>query len=94
MDLTGRADRPRPLAPGVRDQGGEAGTLPVAKSGVRPLCLPIGKVTELQDIVNTEPAPLLTGDLANRVVATSDRFLPYYAKAQSGKPLNSSPTRP
>jgi len=25
MDLTGRADRPRPLAPGVRDQGGERG---------------------------------------------------------------------
>ena len=65
----------------------------MTKSGVLPLCLPIGKVAELPDIAETDPAPLLTDDLANRELRTGDRFLPYYAKAQSGKPLNSSPTR-
>jgi 3-isopropylmalate dehydratase small subunit len=66
----------------------------MTKSGVLLLCLPIGKVAELQDIVETDTAPLLTVDFANREMTTGDRFLPYYAKAQSGKPLNSSPTRP
>lgn len=66
----------------------------MTKSGVLLLCLPIGKVAELQDIAETDPAALLTVDLANREVTISDRFLPYYAKAQLGMPLNSWPTRP
>jgi 3-isopropylmalate dehydratase small subunit len=46
----------------------------MTKSGVLPLCLPIGKVAELQDIVEADPAVLLTVDLANREVAIGDRF--------------------
>jgi hypothetical protein len=56
----------------------------VTKSGVLPLCLPIGKVTELQDMVKTDPAPLLTADLANRVVMAGDRFSAVLRQSAAG----------
>ena len=46
----------------------------VTKGGVFPLFLPIGKVTELQDIVEADPAVLLTVDIGNRRVTAGDNF--------------------
>jgi len=43
-------------------------------AGLLPLCLPIGKVTELQDIIEADPATLLTVDSGNREVAAGDKF--------------------
>lgn len=46
----------------------------VTKGGVFPLCLPIGIVTELQDMVVADPAMQLTVDIGNGEVTAGDKF--------------------
>lgn len=46
----------------------------VTKGGVFPLCLPIGRVTELQDMVMADPAMQLTVDVGNREVTAGGKF--------------------
>jgi 3-isopropylmalate dehydratase small subunit len=46
----------------------------MTKSGVCLLCLPAGKISELQDIVDTGPATLLTVDFGNHEMAAADKF--------------------
>jgi hypothetical protein len=46
----------------------------VTKGGVFPLCLPIGIVTELQDMVAADPAMQLTVDIDNGEVTAGDKF--------------------
>jgi 3-isopropylmalate dehydratase small subunit len=46
----------------------------MTKSGVRLLCLSAGKISELQDIVDADPATLLTVDFVNREMAAADKF--------------------
>lgn len=53
----------------------------VTKGGVFPLCLPIGKVTELQDMVVADPAMQLTVDLGNREVTAGDKFSAVFGTA-------------
>lgn len=43
-------------------------------AGVLPICLPVGKVSQLQDIVEAYPTTLLTVDSGNREVTAGDRF--------------------
>ncbi len=46
----------------------------LTKGDVFPLCLPIGKVTELQDIVEADPWLMLTLHIGNRRVTAADYF--------------------
>jgi hypothetical protein len=46
----------------------------MTKSGVCLLCLPAGKISELQDIVDADPATLLTVDFGNREMVAADKF--------------------
>ncbi len=44
------------------------------KAGLLPLCLPIGKVTELQNMVDADPVTLLTVHIGNRELTAGDNF--------------------
>jgi 3-isopropylmalate/(R)-2-methylmalate dehydratase small subunit len=46
----------------------------MTKSGVCLLCLPAGKISELQDIVDADPVTLLTVDFGNREMVAADKF--------------------
>jgi 3-isopropylmalate dehydratase small subunit len=46
----------------------------MTKSGVRLLCLPVSKISELQDMVDADPATLFTVDFGNREMMAADKF--------------------
>jgi 3-isopropylmalate/(R)-2-methylmalate dehydratase small subunit len=46
----------------------------MTKSGVRLLYLPVSKISELQDIVDADPATPLTIDFGNREMTAADKF--------------------
>jgi 3-isopropylmalate/(R)-2-methylmalate dehydratase small subunit len=46
----------------------------VTKSGVRLLYLPVSKISELQDMVDADPATPLTVDFGNREITAADKF--------------------
>jgi hypothetical protein len=46
----------------------------MTKCGLHPVCLPIGKVSEFQDIVHAYPETLFSVDLGNREVAAGNKF--------------------
>src|SRR5450432_1303426 len=46
----------------------------MTKSGVYLLCLPVSKISELQDIVDADPATLLTVDFGSHEMVAADKF--------------------
>ena len=70
----GAAVAGRGFAAVIAPEFGQIFCTAVTKGGVFPLCLPIGKVTELQDMVEADPARLLTFDIGNRQVTAGDDF--------------------
>jgi 3-isopropylmalate/(R)-2-methylmalate dehydratase small subunit len=54
-------------------------------AGVLLLCLPIGKVSELRDIVDADPATVLTVDFGNHEMTAGDRFSAVFEIANSSR---------
>jgi 3-isopropylmalate dehydratase small subunit len=75
------------IAPGF----GEIFCQAMTTAGVLPLCLPIGKVSELQDIVDAEPATPLIVDPGNQKVLAGDQFYAMFeiAGRAAGRPPGS-----
>jgi len=64
---------------------GEAFSRRMVTEGVLSLRLPVGKFGELQDIVETRPATMLTADLGNRRVTAGDKFSAIFEVAGSAR---------
>ena len=58
----------------------------VTKAGVLPICLPIGHVTELQDIVEVDQETLLSVDQGGCVVTAGDEFSATFDAVSRGFP--------
>ena len=72
----------------------------VRKSGVLPICLPIGQITKLQDIVSAEQETLMTVDQASCEVTAGGKFSAVFkvaagaARHVPGDPAGAGPSIP